>query len=247
MLVALVAMLGFSSCEKHECDDHTADLVGTWTCLREDFAEALVISADGSVISTGCDGKEYWENVKGKIVIEDGKAKMTFEDNDNYEGHFDIIPGMAFSICNDVAGRFTYNYCKEDLAEEIVGMWVCNFNSPDDESEMMIETFYDNGKSVLTGFLPMEDGSEHVLNNETNYKVVGDLLFIEIPADKVGGEKPQYVVDRLIYSPNGTTLGDIMTLKTLVEAENQITEVAMSFLRIKESLSLSGEIGRAHV
>ena len=112
LVVALVAMFGFIACDKHECNDydHSADLVGTWTCLEKDFAEALVISADGSVVSTGVAFGEYWENVKGNIVVENGNATMTFEDNDNYKGHFDIIPGMAFSIYNDEGRRFTYNY-----------------------------------------------------------------------------------------------------------------------------------------
>ena len=105
LAVAFVAMLSFSSCDQHECEDfdydHSADLVGTWTCLQENFAEALVIKADGSVTSTGVAFGEYWENVEGKIEIKNGKATMTFEDHDNYEGHFDIIPGVAFSIYND--------------------------------------------------------------------------------------------------------------------------------------------------
>ena len=45
-VIALVTMLGFSSCE-HECDwievDYSKELAGTWTCLTEDYAEALVI------------------------------------------------------------------------------------------------------------------------------------------------------------------------------------------------------------
>ena len=56
MAIALVAMLGFTACDKeteHIYDDHSADLVGTWTCLTPDFAEALVINADGSLLSTG--------------------------------------------------------------------------------------------------------------------------------------------------------------------------------------------------
>ena len=54
MVVALVAMFGFIACDKHECNDHnhSADLVGTWTCLQEGYAEALVIKADGSAVST---------------------------------------------------------------------------------------------------------------------------------------------------------------------------------------------------
>ena len=244
MAIAFVAMLGLTACDKepeHIYDDHSADLVGTWTCLREDFAEVLVIKADGSVLSTGSVfGEEYWEDVKGNIAFEKGNVIMTFEDGDIYDGHFDIIPGRAFSICNAEGRRFTYDYCANDLADEIVGMWVCNdASSAMGGSRMMIQTFSESGKSVLTGFLPLAGDSEQVLNNETDYKVVGDLLFISIPADKVGGEKPLYVVDRLVYSPNGTVAGDVMTLKSFVVEENRVEEIVMSFLRIKQTLDLA--------
>ena len=75
MVVALVAMLGFTACDKeteHIYDDHSADIVGTWTCLTADYAEALVIKADGSALSTGYDGVDYWENVAGKVVVANG-------------------------------------------------------------------------------------------------------------------------------------------------------------------------------
>ena len=246
LVVALVAMFGFIACEQHECNDydHSADIVGTWTCLREDFAEALVISADGSVVSTGVvlgEYNEYWENVKGNIVMENGNMTMTFEDGDNYKGHFDIIPGMAFSIYNDAGRRFTYDYCANDLADEIIGMWVCNDFTTNAESDIMIETFDKNGKSTLTGFLPLEADAEQILNNQTDYKVVGDLLFITIPADKVGAEKPIYVADKLIYSPNGTGLGDILTIKTYPKVDGQFKESFSSWLRVNQSLDLAGK------
>ena len=246
MTLALVAMLGFSSCSE-DCDhefieiDHSADLVGTWTCLTADYAEALVIKANGSAVSTGVEDGEYWENVAGNIVVENGTVTMTFEDGDNFKGHFDIVPGVAFSIFTEDGKHMTYNYCKEDLSDEIVGMWVCHDTPAEGESEMMIETFYDNGKSTLTGFLPLEDNSEQVLNNQTDYKVVGDLLFITIPADKVGGERPQYVVHKLIYSPNAMTAGDIMTFKSTVAVGNDVVEGTSSWLRIKQSLDLAGQ------
>ena len=244
MAVAFVAILGLTACNnepEYIYDDHSADLAGTWTCLREDFAEVLVIKADGSVLSTGSVfGEEYWEDVKGNIAFEKGNVIMTFEDGDIYDGHFDIIPGRAFSICNAEGRRFTYDYCANDLADEIVGMWVCNdASSAMGGSRMMIQTFSESGKSVLTGFLPLAGDSEQVLNNETDYKVVGDLLFISIPADKVGGEKPMYVVDKLVYRPNGTAAGDVMTLKSFVVEENQVEEIVMSFLRIKQHLELA--------
>ena len=243
LVVALVAMFGFIACDKHECNDydHSKDIVGTWTCLQDGYAEALVIKADGSAVSTGYDGTEYWENVKGNIVVENGNATMTFEDNDNYKGHFDIIPGMAFSIYNEEGVRFTYNYCANDLADEIIGMWVCNDFTTNAESDIMIETFDKNGKSTLTGFLPLEADAEQILNNQTDYKVVGDLLIITIPADKVGAEKPIYIADKLIYSPNGTGLGDILTIKTYPKVDGQFKESFSSWLRVNQSLDLAGK------
>ena len=245
-MLAAVATL-FTACTE-ECNhdfiehDHSADLVGTWTCIRGDFAEALVIKADGSVLSTGAVfGEEYWEDVKGNFVFENGNITMTFEDGDKYEGHFDIIPGKAFSIYNASGRRFTYDYCENDLSDEIVGMWVCNDFTTNGETDMMIETFYENGKTTLTGFLPLlEDNAEQVLNNTTDYKVVGDLLFITIPAEKIGSDKPMYVADKLVYTPNGTAYGDILTLKTFVEVDNQVREATSSWLRIKQSLDLPG-------
>ena len=246
LAVALVAMLGFTACEKdcgHEFieHDHSADLVGTWTFLSANFTEALTIKADGTLVSTGVADGAYWEDIAGKIVMEGNNVTLSFVDGDTFEGHIDIIPGVAFSIYNEQDGRFIFNYCANDLSDEIVGMWVCHDTPAEGESEMMIETFYENGKSTLTGFLPMEDHSELVLNNQTDYKVVGDLLFITIPADKVGGERPQYVVHKLIYSPDATTTGDIMTFKSTVAVGNEVVEGTSSWLRINQSLDLAGK------
>ena len=48
MAIALVAMLGFTACEKdcnHDFIEHdfTKDIVGTWTSLDGELAEAMVI------------------------------------------------------------------------------------------------------------------------------------------------------------------------------------------------------------
>ena len=91
----------------------------------------------------------------------------------------------------------------------------------------------------MTGLLPLEGDSEQVLNEATNYSVIGDLLFIAIPAEKIGGENTIYVVDKLIYTPNGTAYGDILTLKTYPGTES---EASMSFLRIKQGLNLTDKL-----
>ena len=246
MAIALVAMLGFTACEKdcgHEFieHDHSADLVGTWTCLQEGLAEALVIKADGSVVSTGVLDGEYWDGVKGSIKTVNNKMTFNFEGGDNYETRFDIIPGVAFSIFNEEGERLTYNYCANDLADEIVGMWVCN-DASTDAQDMMIQTFDKNGKCTLTGYLPLEDDSEQTKNEATDYKVVGDLLFITIPAEKIGKEEPIYVVDKLTYAPDGTAYGDMLTLKTYIEIDGKFVESGWSYLRVKQELNLTGKL-----
>ena len=95
---------------------------------------------------------EYWENVRGTVTVKENNITMIFEDDDNFTGHFDIIPGMAFSLFEDSGERYIYQYCAKDLSDEIVGMWVSTDNSPVEEHNMFIQTFYDNGKSTYTGF-----------------------------------------------------------------------------------------------
>ena len=238
-----MAMFGFIACDKHVSNDHdhSADLVGTWTCLTENYAEALIIKADGTAVSYGLEDGKYWENVKGTVTVKENNITMIFEDDENWTGHFDVIPGMAFSLFEENGDRYIYQYCANDLSDEIIGMWVCNDFTTNAESDIMIETFDKNGKSTLTGFLPLEADAEQILNNQTDYKVVGDLLFITIPADKVGAEKPIYVADKLIYSPNGTGLGDILTIKTYPKVDGQFKESYSSWLRVKQSLDLAGK------
>ena len=230
-----MAMFGFVACEEHVCNDydHSADLVGTWTCMDEDFAEALVISADGSVVSTRFFKNEYYEDVKGKIVVENGNVNFTFEDGGNFKSHFDIIPGMAFSFLNEEGERLTFNYCANDLADEVVGMWVCNGA---DAASMAIVTYDEKGKSAFTAVAPEMEG--FMLMSETNYKVVGDIMFgMETGADGVS----QYIITRLVYTPNGTSLGDILTQKMYLPTENGLIENVSSWLRVKQSLDLAGK------
>lgn len=235
LVVALVAMIGFIACDKHECNDydHSKDLVGTWTCLTPDFAEALVINADGSLLSTGLAAGEYWENVAGNVVVENGNITLTFEDDDNFKGHFDIIPGVAFSIYNDKGGHLVFNYCANDLSDEIVGMWVCNDAPAGADNDMAIISYANDGSTTFTGILPNKDG--YMLNVNTTYNVVGDLMFKK-NAVQGTSDSPKYISTRLTYAPNGTGAGDIMVYKHY----NGTVETSSSYLRIKQHLELPG-------
>ena len=241
LVVALVAMFGFIACDKHECSDydHSADLVGTWTCLEAGYAEALVIKADGSALSTGVEDGEYWENVAGNIVVKNGIATMTFEDGDNFEGHIDVIAGMAFSIYNEDGERMTYNYCANDLADEIVGMWVCNEGLSGEEKDMGVMTYSEDGKAIFTGN-NVTESNDNLLNLESTYKVVGNILFQKISFPATPGVY-SYLTYKLTYAPNGTSLGDIMTQTAYLSNAEGVHESTSTWLRIKQSLDLAGK------
>ena len=228
LAVALVAMFGFSSCNK-DCDhdfieyDNNEARVGTWTCLTADYAEALVIKADGSVGSTGVEDGEYWDGVKGNIKTVNNKMTLTFEDGDNYEGRFEMICGEAFTIFDENGKHLTYRYCANDLADEIVGMWIATTGP-----YMSVEVFNEDGSAIYTGFVP--ESEEMAVTSVTSYKVVGDLQFHTVAEDN-----STYVVHRLIYSPSSqTSLGEIMTWQV---DEN----ISFPRLRVKQSLDLSGK------
>ncbi len=243
-MFAAVGVL-FTACNK-ECDhndvkhDHSADIVGTWTCLTENYAEALIINADGSAVSYGVENGEYWENVRGSVIVDGNNITMTFEDNDNLTGHFDIIPGVGFSLFEDSGERYIYQYCEKDLADEVVGMWVCNDGHSTLENDMAIITYSENGKMTMTApnsaFIP-----DDFVNQVCDYKVVGDLLFKLFPKDNFAGGGNPYLVSRVAYTPNGTSMGDILIEKQHTPTENGIMELTFSFLRIKQYLDLANK------
>ncbi len=238
MVVALVAMLGFTACEK-DCDhdfiehDHSADLVGTWTCLTENYAEALIIKADGTAVSYGVEDGKYWENVKGTVTVKENNITMIFEDDENWTGHFDVIPGMAFSLFEENGERYIYQYCANDLSDEIIGMWVCTDAPTTSGESMIVHTFMDNGKAIYTGFGTYSN--EYIVNKETTYEVVGDLLFYTLPQETLIEGAPTYITKKLTYKPNGVAYGDIMEEKVIMSD----VEMTSTMLRIKQSLNLT--------
>ena len=236
LMIAAVGML-FTACNKeadcgHEFIEHdfSKDLVGTWTYVEGEQAEALQIKEDGSFTITGVmiHGALYEE--KGTIKVVNNKVSLAYESGDVFEGRLELVAGKSLSIVlfEEENIRLTYDYCKEDLSHEIVCMWVCN----DAKDNMRIQSFEENGNTVFSGW------SEHlgefsVLDN-ANYKVVGDLIFQGFPNGENSFSK--YIAARLIYSPNGTAYGDIMNFKHFLFDG---TESVQSWLRVKQELNLA--------
>ena len=245
LVVALVAMLGFTACNK-DCGhnfieyDYSKDLTGIWTYIEENGqAEAMVINPDGSFAVTGVmKGGSLYES-KGTIKVENNKVSLVFEgDQDATEGRLELVAGKSLSIVlsDEYDLRMTYDYCKEDLSEEIVGMWVCNDGLTDG---ITIMSYSANGKSILTTANALGTNNP-LVNRESVYVVVGDLVFMSLPAADVVESQPKYTAARMIYTPNGTSAGDIMTHKKYIPSGNGLKESVMSFLRIKQHLELPG-------
>ena len=193
MVVALVAMLGFTACDK-DCDhnfiehDHSEALVGTWTYIAEGgLAEAMVINPNGSFTTTGIMKGGYLYEEKGNTKVVNTKVSLVSEgDTDVIEGRLELVAGKSLSIVinEEYDIRLTYDYCANDLSDEILGMWVSELQAPTENGEaMIVHTFMDNGKATFTGFGTFVD--EYLVNEETTYKVIGDLLFFALPQDKI--------------------------------------------------------------
>ena len=251
MAIALVAMLGFTACEK-DCDhdfieyDNTKNLVGTWTYLEEGQAEAMVINSDGSFEVTGVmkggNGSLYEE--KGTIKVVNNKVSLVFEgDTDVIEGRLELVAGKSLSIVlnEEYDIRLTYNYCKEDLSDEIVGMWVSNDGPTDMENEIMIRTYDNDGKVTTTGVRTIGGSPDWILKEEREYKVVGNLLFKKLSESVANQVGVSYNVEQLIYTPKATALGDIMTVLFNLPVGDGFMQTRSSFLRVKQNLNLNGK------
>ena len=232
-MMALVAMCGLNSCSE-DCDhdfiehDYSKALVGTWTCLDEDFAEAMVIKADGSLEVTGLVDGEYFQS-KGTIKVVNNKMIYKIDNGDEWEGRFEMTTGESFTMVfsEELDIRYTYRYCENDLSDEVVGMWVCN----EGVAGMTIQSYQNDGKSIFTGF--SLGANDYMINMESTYNVVGDLMF-----QKTGD---MHFVTRLTYVPNGTSLGDILHTTATIWVNDAYVTSSYSFLRIKQNLNLSGK------
>ncbi len=238
MMIALVAMCGLNSCSD-DCDhdyievDYSKKLAGTWTCMEfeNDFAEALIFKADGTVTSTGVFDEQFYEK-KGTYQIKGNQMTLSFEDGDYLESRFEMVEGEVFSLVDDLLDvRYNYYYCENDLSDEIIGMWVCNDGPTAAKGDMMIQVFNEDGSSIMTG------QTDEILVNDksTTYKVVGDMLFLTMNKDNV-----KYESFRMTYAPNGTALGDIMTL--ILDVNNANIAPTTSWLRVKQHLDLAGKV-----
>ena len=231
MAVALVAMVGLNSCSKDSNfieHDYSKDLVGTWTCLEADYASSLVFTADGKVLCSGVGGGEYWEDINGVFSSKNNNLSISFENGHKFDGRLDMVANKCISIANEDGTLHTYNYCANNLADEVVGMWVwVDSNNGNGTDNMAIQTYKEDGTAIFTAFY---EGEGYTVNNESTYRIIGDLLIQNVP-----NNNPSYMARRLTYKANATAFGDILT------AYDPSSDSTLSWLRISQSLDLAGQ------
>ena len=238
-MMALVGMCGLNSCSD-DCNhdyieyDYSKELVGTWTCLKADFAEALVFKADGTFASVGVANGEYWDypdatwSLKGnKLALSSGDYKSNVR--------LEIIPGNSLALVDEKGNRNVFNYCENDLADEVVGMWVSNDTPNTQKNDIAIISYFENGTSTFTGMIP--NAESYMVTVNSSYKVVGDLLFQKNAEEN----STLYLAERLVYTPNGTPFGDILTQEMYANVDNKRVETSMTYLRVKQTLELAGK------
>ena len=85
-------------------------------------------------------------------------------------------------------------------------------------------TYSENGKMSMTAGATSFVGKD-LVNVESDYVVVGNLIFKLLPKENVGEGYPSCIVSRVIYTQNGTSLGDILTeTSNLVNNDFEVIE-----------------------
>lgn len=118
--VVLVTVLGFNSCEKNDVSG-TISLEGKWLTISDDWTELLFINEDNTFTSTGTDGVDMWNGIKGRIEITGDNFKLISEDGDNSIGKFKFEDKKFTLIIDDIS--YVYTKLNEDIS--VVGKWDC--------------------------------------------------------------------------------------------------------------------------
>ena len=236
-LVALF-MACFTACNNNDSIpmDYSEYIVGTWTAHLVNYAEALVFNADGTMKThiAGPSGEDlsvidqYFED-HGTYTLKGNKLTMVWSDGTKYDITISMSPYKLLGFDYDGNGiDFDYDYCEEDLADEVVGMWVwVDSNNANGTDNMAIQTYKEDGTAIFTAFY---EGEGYTVNNESTYRVIGDLLIQNVP-----NNNPSVMARRLTYKENATAFGDILT------AYDPSSDSSLSWLRISQSLDLAGK------
>lgn len=237
LMAALVAMIGSGSCSK-DCGhdfiehDYTEDLVGTWSVIGPDAAEALVIKADGTMEFTAVHEDEYLETTARYEVV-NNRMTVTWEDGTVVEGRLDVVAGSDFSLVIDeeTGAGYYFSYCYEDLSDELVGSWLIQTGITSE-----VWTYHEDGTAdCAASYYHLLEHYETSLTG--TYKLVGDILF---ETYDYGGGVALSFGSRISCIPDGSPFGYVMEYTTLVMDGDELVENVMTTERVKKPSDLAG-------
>jgi hypothetical protein len=238
LVVALVAIIGLVSCSK-DCDhdfiehDYTNDLVGTWSVIGPDSAEALEIKADGTMKFTGVFEGEFFESM-ARYELANNRMKMVWDDGVTQEGRLNVVSGASFSLVIDEerGAGYYFAYCHKEFSDKVVGSWLIQ---TDETSE--IHTYYDNGTTKTVGYY-YNLGEHFETSVPGTYKVVGDILFDNVQYSE---DKVLSFGARISHESNGSPFGDTLTTTSLYLQDNELLEEVTTAVRVNPSLDLASK------
>lgn len=238
LFIAFVAMTGLTCCSK-DCGhdfiehDYSNDILGTWSIIGPDYAEALVINADGTMDLTAVHEGEYFET-RARYELANNRMKIIWDDGTIDEGRLDVVPGNLFlmTVDEETGAALYYAYCYEDLSDEMVGSWLLQ---SDMTSE--IHTYNADGTTgCLAYYYHLDEQYETFVSG--TYKVVGDILFETV---KYAEDAVLSFASRISYTPGSSPFGDVMTSTSLGIEEDELQEYVDNVVRVKPSLDLAGK------
>ena len=237
LVVVLVAMCGLNSCSE-DCNhdfiehDYSKDILGTWSIIGPDAAEAVVIKADGTMDFTGVHEGEFFETTARYETV-NNRMRLIWNDGFIDEGRLDVVPENTFlmTLDEETGAGYYYTYCREDFSDEILGSWLVQ---PDEAS--VIYNYYADGTVDCTAYYyHLKEPTEYFTT--ASYKIVGDIIFEKV----IAGKDTITFGSRLSYTPNGSSFGDVMKNTSFSMQGDELKESVISAVRVNPSLDLVGK------
>ncbi|MBR6538414.1 MAG: hypothetical protein IKT76_00970, partial [Bacteroides sp.] len=100
LAVSFAIMIGFGSCTE-DCNhdfiehDHSQELVGTWSIIGPNYAEALIIKEDKTMQWITSDAGEYSETTARYEAV-NNRMTIFWEDGTIEKGRLSVVPGCDF-------------------------------------------------------------------------------------------------------------------------------------------------------
>ena len=120
------------------------------SALKTSASAKSAFKADGTFASVGVANGKYWDypdatwSLKGnKLALSSGDYKSNVR--------LEIIPGYSLALVDEKGNRNVFDYCENDLADEVVGMWVSNDTPNAQKNDVAIITFFES-KYLLRKF-----------------------------------------------------------------------------------------------